>query len=170
MWCDRVVSELLTIGAVAARTGVAASALRFYEEQGLISSTRTSAGHRRYARPVIRRVAFIVFAQRVGLSLDEIGDELAKLPADRVPRRRDWSRLSRGWRQRLDDQITALTALRDGLDSCIGCGCLSLERCTISNPGDTAGAYGPGAAYLPAGLRRSDGRLAGPPGRPHPRG
>ena len=89
---------------------------------------------------------------------------LASLPAGRTPTRADWSRLSRGWRQRLDDQIAALAALRDGLDSCIGCGCLSLQRCAISNPGDGARASGPGAAYLPAGLRRDDGRLAGPPG------
>ncbi len=147
MWCDRVVSELLTIGAVAARTGVAASALRFYEEQGLISSTRTSAGHRRYARPVIRRVAFIVFAQRVGLSLDEIGDELAKLPADRVPRRGDWSRLSRAWSERIDERIAELERLKAGLTDCIGCGCLSLDRCRPANPGDRAAARGPGPRY-----------------------
>ena len=147
MWCDRVVSELLTIGAVAARTGVAASALRFYEEQGLISATRTSAGHRRYARPVIRRVAFIVFAQRVGLSLDEIGDELAKLPADRVPRRGDWSRLSRAWSERIDERIAELERLKAGLTDCIGCGCLSLDRCRLANPGDRAAARGPGPRY-----------------------
>src|ERR687886_944623 len=98
-------SELLTIGEVARRSGVAASALRFYEERGLIASERTGSGHRRYPRPVLRRVAFIVFAQRVGLSLDEIGRELAKLPPDRVPTRRDWSRLSRGWAARIDQRI-----------------------------------------------------------------
>ena len=104
----------------------------------------------------------------MGLSLDEVAEALASLPAGRTPTRSDWARLSRGWRKRLDDQIAALAALRDGLDSCIGCGCLSLQRCAISNPGDAAGAAGPGAAYLPAGLRRDDGRLAGPPrsGRP----
>ena len=140
-------AELLTIGEVARRSGVAASALRFYEERGLISSERASSGHRRYARPVIRRVAFIVFAQRVGLSLDEIGEELAKLPADRVPRRHDWSNLSTAWSTRIDERIAELERLKAGLTECIGCGCLSLDRCQLANPGDRAAARGPGPRY-----------------------
>jgi MerR family redox-sensitive transcriptional activator SoxR len=141
------VSELLAIGEVARRSGVAASALRFYEERGLISSERSSSGHRRFARPVIRRVAFIVFAQRVGLSLEEIGTELAKLPADRVPNRRDWSKLSRAWSARIDERIGELERLKAGLTDCIGCGCLSLDRCKLANPGDRAAARGPGPRY-----------------------
>ena len=140
-------SELLTIGELSERSGVASSALRFYEERGLISSERASSGHRRFARPVIRRVAFIVFAQRVGLSLDEIGEELAKLPADRVPRRRDWSKLSTAWSARIDERIAELERLKAGLTECIGCGCLSLDRCQLANPGDRAGAGGPGPRY-----------------------
>ncbi len=140
-------SELLTIGELAGRTGVAASALRFYEEQGLIRSERNSGGHRRYTRPVIRRVAFIVFAQRVGLSLEEIGGELAKLPADRAPRRGDWSKLSRNWTARIDERIAELERLKAGLTDCIGCGCLSLDRCRLANPEDRAGARGPGPRY-----------------------
>ncbi len=140
-------SELLTIGELSERSGVASSALRFYEERGLISSERASSGHRRFARPVIRRVAFIVFAQRVGLSLDEIGQELAKLPADRVPRRRDWSRLSSAWTERIEERIAELERLKAGLTECIGCGCLSLDRCKLANPGDRAGAIGPGPRY-----------------------
>jgi MerR family transcriptional regulator, redox-sensitive transcriptional activator SoxR len=140
-------SELLTIGELSERSGVAASALRFYEERGLISSERASSGHRRFARPVIRRVAFIVFARRVGLSLDEIGGELAKLPADRVPRRHDWSNLSTAWSTRIDERIAELERLKAGLTDCIGCGCLSLDRCQLANPGDRAAARGPGPRY-----------------------
>jgi MerR family transcriptional regulator, redox-sensitive transcriptional activator SoxR len=140
-------SELLTIGELSERSGVASSALRFYEERGLISSERASSGHRRFARPVIRRVAFIVFAQRVGLSLDEIGRELAKLPADRVPRRRDWSKLSTEWTARIEERIAELERLKAGLTECIGCGCLSLDRCKLANPGDRAAASGPGPRY-----------------------
>jgi MerR family transcriptional regulator, redox-sensitive transcriptional activator SoxR len=140
-------TDLLTIGEVARRSGVAASALRFYEDQGLISSERTAAGHRRFARPVIRRVAFIVFAQRVGLSLEEIRGELAKLPADRVPRRQDWSKLSRAWSGRIDERIAELERLKAGLTECIGCGCLSLDRCKLANPDDRAAARGPGPRY-----------------------
>jgi MerR family redox-sensitive transcriptional activator SoxR len=142
-----LVSDLLTIGEVSRRTGVAASALRFYEERGLISSERAGSGHRRFARPVIRRVAFIVFAQRVGLSLDEIKAELAKLPADRVPNRRDWAKLSSGWSSRIDDRIAELERLKAGLTECIGCGCLSLDRCRLANPDDRAAARGPGPRY-----------------------
>jgi MerR family transcriptional regulator, redox-sensitive transcriptional activator SoxR len=141
------VSELLTIGEVARRSGVAASALRFYEERGLISSERSGSGHRRYPRPVLRRIAFVVFAQRVGLSLDEIGEELAKLPPGQVPKRRDWSRLSATWSARIEERIDELERLRAGLTECIGCGCLSLDRCQLANPGDRAAALGAGPRY-----------------------
>jgi MerR family transcriptional regulator, redox-sensitive transcriptional activator SoxR len=140
-------TELLTIGETARRSGVAASALRFYEERGLISSVRAGSGHRRYPRPTLRRIAFIVFAQRVGLTLEEIGDELAKLPPDRAPTRREWSRLSSGWGARIDERIAELERLKLGLTECIGCGCLSLSRCRLANPGDRAGAAGPGPRY-----------------------
>jgi MerR family redox-sensitive transcriptional activator SoxR len=139
--------ELLTIGEVARRTGVAASALRFYEDRGLIASQRVGSGHRRYERPVIRRIAFIVFAQRIGLTLEEIGEELAKLPRNRAPTRADWSKLSRAWTTRIDERIAELQRLRGGLTDCIGCGCLSLDRCRLSNPGDRAGRRGPGPRY-----------------------
>jgi MerR family redox-sensitive transcriptional activator SoxR len=140
-------STLLTIGEVARRSGVAASALRFYEERGLITSERAGSGHRRYPRPVLRRVAFIVFAQRIGLTLDEIGAELAGLPPERVPDRRDWSRLSRRWAARIDARIAELERLKLGLAECIGCGCLSLERCRLANPDDRASRLGPGPRY-----------------------
>lgn len=139
--------EPLTIGEVAARSGVATSALRYYEDRGLIHSERTGAKHRRYHRAVVRRVAFIVFAQRVGLSLEEIGLELAKLPNDRVPNRRDWDRLSTTWRSRIDERIAELERLKGSLTECIGCGCLSLSRCPLSNPFDQAGRRGPGPRY-----------------------
>jgi MerR family redox-sensitive transcriptional activator SoxR len=141
------VSELLTIGEVARRSGVATSALRFYEERGLIHSERTAAGHRRYPRPVIRRVAFVVFAQRIGLSLDEVGRELEKLPGNRVPRRSDWAKLSNSWTARIDERIAELERLRAGLTECIGCGCLSLDRCKLANPQDRAGRHGPGPRF-----------------------
>jgi MerR family transcriptional regulator, redox-sensitive transcriptional activator SoxR len=141
------VSILLSIGEVSRRSGVAASALRFYEERGLIASERTGSAHRRYPRPVLRRIAFIVFAQRVGLSLEEIGSELAKLPPDRAPTRRDWSRLSSGWSSRIDQRIAELQRLKDGLTGCIGCGCLSLERCKLANPDDRAARLGAGPRY-----------------------
>ena len=140
-------TELLTITDVSRRSGVASSALRFYEQRGLIASERAGSGHRRYQRPVLRRIAFIVFAQRVGLSLDEIGEELAKLPPDRAPDRTDWARLSQGWSARIDDRIAELERLKHGLTECIGCGCLSLERCQLSNPGDRAASLGPGPRY-----------------------
>ena len=141
------VGDLLTISEVSRRSGVASSALRFYEERGLITSERAGSGHRRYQRPVLRRIAFIVFAQRVGLTLEEIGGELAKLPPDRAPTRRDWSRLSSGWTSRIDERIAELQRLRAGLTECIGCGCLSLDKCKLSNPGDRVGARGPGPRY-----------------------
>jgi MerR family redox-sensitive transcriptional activator SoxR len=140
-------SELLTIGEVSRRSGVAASALRFYEERGLIASERAGSGHRRYPRPVLRRIAFIVFAQRIGLTLDDIGAELARLPGGRTPTRRDWSRLSRTWTARIDERIAELERLRAGLTECIGCGCLSLDRCQFANPGDRASSAGPGPRY-----------------------
>lgn len=140
-------STSLTIGELAQRSGVAASALRYYEERGLIGSERNSSGHRRYARAVIRRVAFIVFAQRVGLTLEEIGVELAKLPGDRVPGRRDWDRLTDAWSARIDERIAELERLKEGLTDCIGCGCLSLDRCRMANPYDQAGRRGPGPRY-----------------------
>src|SRR3954470_21719885 len=138
------VSATLTITEVSRRSGVASSALRFYEERGLIASERAGSGHRRYQRPVLRRIAFIVFAQRIGLTLEEIGRELAKLPPDRAPARRDWSRLSRNWTTRIDDRIAELERLKAGLTECIGCGCLSLDRCRLANPRDRAASLGPG--------------------------
>jgi MerR family redox-sensitive transcriptional activator SoxR len=138
------VPTLLTIGEVARRSGVAASALRFYEERGLITSERAGSGHRRYPRPVLRRIAFIVYAQRVGLTLEEIGGELAKLPPQRAPGREDWSRLSRTWTARIDERIAELERLKSGLTECIGCGCLSLDRCKLANPEDRAARAGPG--------------------------
>ena len=141
--------ELLSIGEVAERSGMAASAIRFYDRQGLIRAERTSSGQRRFRRDVLRRIACIRIAQRVGLSLDEIVTALADLPVDRAPNKQDWERLTRGWRDRLDQRIALLEALRGGLSSCIGCGCLSLRTCSLSNPGDLASALGPGPAYLP---------------------
>jgi MerR family redox-sensitive transcriptional activator SoxR len=146
--------EPLTIGQVSARSGVAPSALRYYEQQGLIAASRTAGGARRFSRTVLRRLAFVRAAQNVGLSLGEIREALAALPEDRPPTARDWARLSSGWRERLDEQIAALQQLRDGLTSCIGCGCLSLDRCVLSNPGDVAAGMGPGARWLPPALRR----------------
>jgi len=140
-------AELLTIGEVSARSGVAASALRYYEERGLLHSERAGSGHRRYSRPVLRRIAFIVFAQRIGLSLAEIEAELAKLPADRAPSRRDWRRLSQTWTSRIDGRIAELERLKAGLTECIGCGCLSLDRCAFANPDDQAAGSGPGPRY-----------------------
>lgn len=140
-------SDILTIAEVARRSGVAASALRFYEQQGLITSERTGAGHRRFPRAVLRRIAFIVFAQRVGLSLGEISAELAKLPANRVPERADWGRLSSRWTARVDDRIAELQRLKEGLTGCIGCGCLSLQTCRLVNPDDRAARGGPGPRY-----------------------
>jgi MerR family transcriptional regulator, redox-sensitive transcriptional activator SoxR len=149
-------TDLLTVGEIARRSGFAGSAVRYYERLGLLAASRTSGGQRRFQRSTLRRLAFIRAASNIGLSLDEVAAALASLPESRTPTRADWSRLSQGWRERLDSQIKALTALRDGLDSCIGCGCLSLDKCAISNPADSARADGPGAAYLPANLRRGE--------------
>ena len=140
-------SELLTISEVSRRSGVASSALRFYEERGLITSERAGPGHRRYPRPVLRRIAFIVFAQRIGLTLDEIGGELAKLPENRVPDRSDWAKLSSSWSARIEERIAELERLKLGLTECIGCGCLSLDRCQFANPGDRAARRGAGPRY-----------------------
>jgi MerR family redox-sensitive transcriptional activator SoxR len=147
-------TDQLTVSDVAQRSGFAPSALRFYEEQGLIHATRTAGNQRRYERNVLRRLAFIRAARNVGLSLDEIADALHTLPERRTPTRADWARLSKAWTERLDEQIAALTRLRQGLDSCIGCGCLSLKHCAVQNPGDFAAPAGPGAVYLPRQLRR----------------
>jgi MerR family redox-sensitive transcriptional activator SoxR len=142
-------TDLLTIGQVAARAGVAASALRFYEDLGLIGpSQRSHGGRRNYPRDTLRRVAFIRSAQQVGVSLDEIGRALCTLPNRRTPTPEDWAALSAGWRTQLDDRIALLEALRDRLDSCIGCGCLSLERCGLYNPDDAAARLGEGPRYL----------------------
>jgi MerR family redox-sensitive transcriptional activator SoxR len=139
--------SMLSISEVSRRSGVASSALRFYEERRLIASERAGSGHRRFPRAVLRRIAFIVFAQRIGLTLDEIGGELAKLPRDRVPARRDWARLSGEWTTRIDRRIAELQRLKAGLTECIGCGCLSLEHCKLANPADKAGRNGPGPRY-----------------------
>ncbi|HEX3290400.1 MAG TPA: redox-sensitive transcriptional activator SoxR [Gaiella sp.] len=138
---------LLPIGEVSRRSGVASSALRFYEQRGLITSERAGSGHRRFPRSVLRRIAFIVFAQRLGLTLEEIGDELAKLPPHSVPTRDDWSRLSSAWSARIDERIAELERLRLGLTECIGCGCLSLDRCGLANPGDRAAILGSGPRF-----------------------
>jgi len=137
----------LTIGEVARRSGVATSALRFYEEKGLIRSERSGTGHRRFARGVLRRIAFIVFAQRIGLSLDEIHRELSRLPSDRAPSGREWARLSSTWTSRIDERLAELRRLRAGLTECIGCGCLSLDRCRLANPSDRAARRGAGPRY-----------------------
>jgi len=138
----------LTIGDLSRRTGVAASALRFYEAEGLISSTRTSGGQRRYTRDTIRRISFMRTAQQVGLSLEAIRTALASLPEERTPTRQDWEHLSSSWRPLLDARISLLERLRDDLSGCIGCGCLSIDVCPLYNPGDVLAAEGPGARIL----------------------
>ena len=153
-------ADILTIAEVARRSGVAASALRFYEQRGLIRSERTGSGHRRFPRAVLRRVAFIVFAQKVGLSLDEIGAELAKLPSNKVPERADWARLASRWSTRVDERIAELQRLKKGLTGCIGCGCLSLQTCRLANPDDRVARAGPGPRFW-----IGDRKQAGPPRR-----
>lgn len=143
-------TDPLTIGELATRTGVATSALRFYESKGLIEAVRTAGNQRRYQRATLRRVSVIRAAQTLGLSLEEIGDALEALPDGRSPTKRDWQRLSSRWRARLDDQIRALEALRNDLDGCIGCGCLSLRTCSLFNPGDELAVQGPGPHILMA--------------------
>jgi MerR family redox-sensitive transcriptional activator SoxR len=139
--------ELLTIGQFSQRSGVAVSALRYYEERGLINSVRASSGHRRFARAMLRRVAFIVFAQRIGLSLDEIRAELDKLPTGHTPGGADWAQLSETWTERIDQRMAELKRLKVGLTKCISCGCLSLESCALANPSDRASSLGPGPRY-----------------------
>lgn len=146
----------LTIGQLADRSGVATSALRYYESLGLIRSERTAGNQRRYPQSELRRVAFIRSAQRVGLTLDEVEEALATLPAGRTPTKADWSRLSRTWRPRIDEQIERLVRLRENLDGCIGCGCLSLRTCALRNPDDDAAPRGPGAVYLDPAKDRRD--------------
>lgn len=141
-------ARLLSIGEIARRSGVATSALRFYESEGLIRSERNESGHRRYHADVLRRVAFIRTAQLVGLSLGEIREALSSLPDSRTPNARDWERLARSWQPKLDERIALLTRMRDQLDSCIGCGCLSLASCGLWNPGDVAAELGDGPRYL----------------------
>jgi MerR family transcriptional regulator, redox-sensitive transcriptional activator SoxR len=138
----------LTIGDLSERSGIAASAIRYYEDRGLVWSRRTAGNQRRYQRAMLRRLAFVRTAQRVGLSLEEIEEALGALPSSRTPTKADWTRLSRGWRPRIDEQIARLERLRDTLDSCIGCGCLILRRCNLSNPGDVVAARGPGPVLL----------------------
>jgi MerR family redox-sensitive transcriptional activator SoxR len=140
--------DWLAIGQVSERTGVAISALRYYEKEGLLRADRTDGGQRRYPREVIRRISFVRIAQQVGLSLEEIREALKALPNDRTPTKGDWARLSNAWRSRLDEQIASLVRLRDNLTSCIGCGCLSLKACSLYNPDDLAASLGVGARYL----------------------
>jgi MerR family redox-sensitive transcriptional activator SoxR len=149
------VSAELSIGEVAARSGVATSALRFYEAEGLITSHRTSGNQRRYERAILRRIALIQAGRAAGIPLERIRLALETLPADRTPTRRNWERLSRGWREDLDLQIATLQAIRDRLTTCIGCGCLSIEACSLLNPDDEAGGFGAGAHYLQKDSRRA---------------
>jgi len=154
-------SDRIPIGELARRSGLAASALRFYEAQGLLASQRSASGRRHYARADLRRVAFIGAAQNVGLSLEQIRAALATLPEGRAPTVADWTHLARDWRPLLDERIAALTRLRDQLDSCIGCGCLSLKQCALYNPEDSAAGRGTGPRYLLGDKR--------PPTRPRSR-
>jgi MerR family redox-sensitive transcriptional activator SoxR len=142
-----VLSEL-TVGELAARSGVAPSALRFYEAEGLIRARRTSGNQRRYERAMLRRIAFIQAGRAAGIPLKRIGEALERLPSDRTPTRRDWERLSRAWRDDLDRRIATLEALRERLTTCIGCGCLSIDACDLLNPDDEAAGFGSGAHYL----------------------
>lgn len=153
-------SDALSVSEVARRSGFAASALRYYEKEGLVEATRSGGGQRRYARSVLRRLAFIRAASNVGLTLDEIRAELDQLPKSRTPTKADWHQISMHWRRRLDEQMASLQALRDGLDKCIGCGCLSLKQCAFSNPHDIAASSpkAPGAAFLPPLLRKPGNR------------
>lgn len=152
----------MTIGQLAKRCGLATSALRFYEAEGLINAERDPGGRRRFVRSTLRRVAFVQAGQRVGLSLQEVRQALALLPENRTPNRSDWALLSRRWRGRLDERIHDLERLRDELTGCIGCGCLSLQRCRLYNPSDAAATLGPGARYLfdEGALQRALGAVA----------
>jgi MerR family redox-sensitive transcriptional activator SoxR len=140
--------DSISIGELSARSGVAPSALRYYERLGLIESTRTGGNQRRYARSMLRRVAFIRVSAQVGVPLEDIGAALASLPSGRTPNRTDWARLSRAWRTRLDERIALMERLRDQLDGCIGCGCLSLKTCSLYNRGDELAPAGPGPVRL----------------------
>lgn len=151
-----VEGKVLTVGQVARRTGVAASALRFYETRGLISSKRNNGGQRRYSRDVLRRVSVIKTAQLLGISLKEIAEALSKLPKSRTPTPADWKHLSRSWQKHLDRRIEHLTLLRDQLDGCIGCGCLSLQVCPLQNPGDVAAEAGPGPIMFSDGFDQEE--------------
>ncbi|MBA2573208.1 MAG: redox-sensitive transcriptional activator SoxR [Nocardioidaceae bacterium] len=141
-------TELLPVGQVAQRAGLSVPTLRYYEQRGLIASVRSTGNQRQYQRSVLRRLAFIAAAQRVGLSLEQISTALAALPTDRAPSQRDWTRLSSPWRQLVADRIRELEALQNDLDGCIGCGCLSLTRCSLFNPEDSAAAEGTGSRWL----------------------
>lgn len=145
------ISLTMSVGEVARRSGVPVSTLHFYESKGLIASRRTQGNQRRYLRDVLRRVAFIRVAQRVGISLTDISAALATLPTGSAPNREDWSRLSTAWRADLDERMAQLKKLRDTLDDCIGCGCLSIDRCRLRNPFDKLAAKGPGAQRLLVG-------------------
>lgn len=147
--------DLLSIGELSERSDVAPSALRFYESEGLIEAVRTPGGQRRFRRETLRRVSFVRIAQKVGLTLDEIRESLSSLPRSRTPTRADWARLSRAWRPRLDEHVAMLTRLRDQLDDCIGCGCLSLKACALYNTDDSAASSGPGPRYLLTDVRPS---------------
>jgi MerR family redox-sensitive transcriptional activator SoxR len=151
----------LAIGALSERSGVSASALRFYEAEGLIHATRSAGGQRRFTRDTLRRVSFVRVAQQVGLRLDEIREALDSLPENRTPNEKDWARLSTSWRPRLDEQIAMLERLRDRLSACIGCGCLSLKLCKLVNPDDVVHERGPGPRYI----LDADGPTVSGPGR-----
>jgi MerR family transcriptional regulator, redox-sensitive transcriptional activator SoxR len=152
------VPDELTIGEVAARSGVASSALRFYEAQGLLAASRTSGNQRRYPRGVLRRLALIRAGRAAGIPLERIRAALDTLPSGRTPTRRDWESLSQAWRDDLEQQIAALTAIRDRLTTCIGCGCLSIDACALLNPDDEASELGPGAHYLRPDSRGASGQ------------
>lgn len=156
--------DVLSMGEITRRSGFAASAIRYYEAEGLITAHRSAGGQRQFERSVLRRLGFIRAASNVGLTIEEIREELAQLPDHRNPTKADWNRISRHWRRRLDEQIAALERLKSGLDGCIGCGCLSLRSCAFSNPGDVVGQRGPGARLLPDSLRRPHPTRRTPPG------
>jgi MerR family redox-sensitive transcriptional activator SoxR len=148
-------ADLLSIGELSARSGVAQSALRFYEARGLIRAERTSGNQRRYPRSTLRRIALVRAGRAAGIPLGRIREALDSLPSERTPSRRDWERLSRAWRADIDERISMLEALRDRLTTCIGCGCLSIDRCSLLNPDDEAAAFGAGAHYLRRDSRRA---------------
>lgn len=149
-------ADIISIGTLARRSGVSVSAIRFYEARGLIQSFRNRGGQRRFLRADSRRIAFILIAQQLGMSIAEIGEALGGLPDGRTPTARDWARISKGIRARIDARIEALCRTRDLLDGCIGCGCLSLDRCALYNPGDRAAARGSGARYLKGDRAEAD--------------